>query len=219
MGNHMEGTMRYEPGAGESITTTAARMAALAEEHGGTIEASFNDITLTATAASLADDIVAYYRTESDARHKAWLASPEGQESERRAKEHAVRAAVAASRPLDTFAIRGADAWRETVEANTDDYGSCAVRYAARWAAMMEARIAAGAAVADCAADASHEADVEGVTGFMYGCAVSILAAVWERGEELRRWHNLKTQIGDEGARANATGGVLNPALLTIGNG
>jgi len=33
---------------------------------------------------------------------------------------------------------------------------------------------------------------------------------------ELRQWHNLKTQIKDEGEKANASGGVLNPALLTI---
>jgi len=33
----------------------------------------------------------------------------------------------------------------------------------------------------------------------MYGAAVAILSKVWKHGEELRRWHNLKTQIGDEG--------------------
>ena len=50
----------------------------------------------------------------------------------------------------------------------------------------------------------------------MYGCAVSALGLFWEHGEELRQWHNLKTQIKDEGEKANASGGVLNPALLTI---
>jgi len=32
----------------------------------------------------------------------------------------------------------------------------------------------------------------------------------------LRKWHNIKTQIGNEGEKANASGGVLNPALLNI---
>ena len=50
----------------------------------------------------------------------------------------------------------------------------------------------------------------------MYGCAVSILFQVWEYGDELRRWHNLDIQIGDEGDKANKTGKVLNPALLNI---
>ena len=53
--------------------------------------------------------------------------------------------------------------------------------------------------VACCAKEASHLADSEGITGFMYGCAVSMLAQCWKHGEELRRWHNKDTQIGTEG--------------------
>jgi len=53
--------------------------------------------------------------------------------------------------------------------------------------------------------------------GFMYGCAVSTLAKFWEFGEDLRRWSNLDMQIGHEGEKANADGGVLNPALISIG--
>jgi hypothetical protein len=52
--------------------------------------------------------------------------------------------------------------------------------------------------------------------GFMYGVAVSMLAQCWKYGEQLRRWHNLDTQIEHEGERANAEGGTLNPALLNI---
>ncbi|MDA8315367.1 MAG: hypothetical protein M0010_09365 [Actinomycetota bacterium] len=48
------------------------------------------------------------------------------------------------------------------------------------------------------------------------GAAVSVLASCWVHGEELRRWHNLDTQIGTEGEKANASGGVLNPALLIM---
>ena len=36
-------------------------------------------------------------------------------------------------------------------------------------------------------------------------------------GDQLRRQHNLKTQLGNEGEKANESGGVLNPALLSIG--
>lgn len=107
--------------------------------------------------------------------------------------------------------------WDECVKNNSDPYGSCAIRYVERWADLMEARLAGGETVEQCAKDTSHEADTEGITGFMYGCAVGILAAVWEHGEVLRRWHNLDTQIGDEGERANASGAVLNPAVINIG--
>ena len=48
-----------------------------------------------------------------------------------------------------------------------------------------------------------------------YG-AVSTLSKVWEHGEELRRWSNLDLQIGNEGEKANESGGTLNPALLNV---
>ena len=107
--------------------------------------------------------------------------------------------------------------WEKTVSANDDPYGKAGVTFAERWADLMEARMEAGSTLAECAKDCSHEADTSGITGFLYGCAVSILSQVWEHGDELRRWHNLDTQIGDEGERANAEGSTLNPALLNIG--
>jgi hypothetical protein len=70
-------------------------------------------------------------------------------------------------------------------------------------------------AIAD---ECSNKADIPcGITGFMYGCAVSSLVNCWKHGEELRVWHNKKHQLKDEGDKANASGGVLNPALLCIG--
>jgi hypothetical protein len=100
---------------------------------------------------------------------------------------------------------------------NTDPYGLAVVLYAERWANKMEELMAAGEKLEDIAKDASHTTDTEGVTGFMYGCAVEILAYFWEYGEQLRRWHNLDIQFGTEGEKANETGGVLNPACLVIG--
>lgn len=107
-------------------------------------------------------------------------------------------------------------------QADSDDptgaaYGMACFTYAEQWADLMEAGMAEGKKIEDIAKDTSHEADTDGITGFMYGMAVSILSRCWIHGEELRQWHNLKTAIGDEGKKANESGGVLNPALLTIG--
>lgn len=108
--------------------------------------------------------------------------------------------------------------WKEFVEANKDDgYGACCVEYAEGWGKLMQAEIAQGKTVAECAQKTSYELGFFGITGFMYGCAVSMLAKCWKHGEELRRWHNKDTQIGDEGEKANEEGGVLNPALLSFG--
>ncbi len=114
--------------------------------------------------------------------------------------------------------LKDAEGWQKTVDANTDPYGKCGVMFAEDWANIMEREMAAGNALKDIAEKACTEADQKyGITGFMYGCAVSILSQVWKHGEELRRWHNLDTQIGTEGEKANESGGVLNPALLNIG--
>lgn len=116
--------------------------------------------------------------------------------------------------------LRDAAGWKKANDANppSEPYGHRVMTYAEDWANFMEREMAKGRTLEDVAESTSHEADTDGITGFMYGAAVSTLAAVWEHGEALRRWHNLKTQIKDEGARANESGGVLNPVLLNIGS-
>jgi hypothetical protein len=106
-----------------------------------------------------------------------------------------------------------------------DGYSARVVSYGEDWAKLLEAGIPDDATEAqvigilgrdDFANNASHTADTDGITGFMYGCAVSAMSRFWIHGEALRRWHNKDTQIGTEGDEANKTGGVLNPALLVI---
>ena len=107
--------------------------------------------------------------------------------------------------------------WDEWFAQQKDDYSKEIFRYAERWANLMESAIGSGAVLANIAEKTSREADTSGITGFMYGAAASVLSQTWEHGEELRLWHNLKTQMGNEGEKANEKGTVLNPALLSIG--
>jgi len=104
--------------------------------------------------------------------------------------------------------------WKAAVSKQTDPYSEECYRYAEAWAALMEKGMENGAKLSDIAEDTSHAADTTGITGFMYGCAVSLLSLGWVHGEELRQWHNLATQIENEGEVANEKGTVLNPALL-----
>jgi hypothetical protein len=91
---------------------------------------------------------------------------------------------------------------------NKDGYGACVFRYTERWADMMEQEMQNGVKVKDIADKLSHQADTEGITGFMYGVAVNILSQCWEYGDELRRWHNKEYDYEGDG--------VVNPAVLTI---
>jgi len=110
-------------------------------------------------------------------------------------------------------------AWKKWREANMDGgYGQAVIEYAERWANLVEERTVGDQALLESVVkQASHDADTEGITGFMYGVAVSVLATSWAWGERLRKWHNLDIQIGHEGERANEGKGVLNPALLNLG--
>lgn len=127
-------------------------------------------------------------------------------------------------KPPMTFKDAKAEAnWRKSYDANRDPYGDAVLRFASEWATRAEQHIPKGLTLGDVVdfgemlKETSSAADDEGITGFMYGAAVSVLAGVWVHGETLRRWHNLKTQIGREGEEANKRGGTLNPALLNIG--
>lgn len=95
------------------------------------------------------------------------------------------------------------------VETNSkNEYSRAVINFLESWADLMEERILNGEKICDMAEQTSNDADTEGITGFMYGCAVNILAQVWEHGEELRRWHN--EQYGYNGE------GTVNPAVVTI---
>ena len=91
--------------------------------------------------------------------------------------------------------LKDESGWITTCQANTDPYGCTIIVYAEQWARLMEVRIVNGEQLQLIADECSHLANTEGITGFMYACAVSILTQVWIHGEELRKWHNISTQI------------------------
>lgn len=119
------------------------------------------------------------------------------------------------------------EGWQASMDANPRDpdgehnYGSAVNAFAERWAELMQDALAKGETFDQMARRCEREADDSlgkwsGITGFQYGCAVSLLAQCWKYGDELRRWHNLATQLGNEGEKANESGGTLNPAIMTV---
>ncbi len=108
--------------------------------------------------------------------------------------------------------------WRKNNEG--EPYGAAIMRFAEQWADLMESRLDATASnLRAIAQECCTEVDARpgfGITGFMYSAAVSVLASCWVHGEALRRWHNSANQINGEGDRANARGGVLNTAVLSV---
>lgn len=103
--------------------------------------------------------------------------------------------------------------YKDWYNKQSNSYGRACFTYAERWAEMIEVMIKEpGDAMNIISTNAnrlSHDADVEGITGFMYGCAVSILTQFWVYGEELRKWHNERYNYDGDG--------VVNPAVMSIG--
>lgn len=94
--------------------------------------------------------------------------------------------------------------YKDWYNKNSDPYGHACFTYAERWAEMLENAIENSPdepmkVILDNADELSREADTEGITGFMYGMAVSILSQCWEYGEELRKWHNKEYNYEGDG--------------------
>lgn len=101
------------------------------------------------------------------------------------------------------------EAWEKSVAKNQDIYGH----------GVVEATSLVGAALDDQATSPEQAMKAcydLGLTGFMAGCMAGWIAHFHPRGEEFRRWWNKDNQIGTEGDKANESGGVLNPALLSV---
>lgn len=104
-----------------------------------------------------------------------------------------------------------------------DPYSAMVVSYGENWANLMESAlddVGPGPLWKDfgeVAKRCAKAADGDGITGSMYGCAVSALAHFWENGDTLRSWHNREYLSEEKAATADANGGTVNPAIITLG--
>ncbi len=212
--------IQHKISCGKHLNDAVHEMVILANNHSEQVESEFNGNKIIVNPGDNVTDIIKKYDDDCALRAEAYRNSPERKiEREKEAEKQRIK-----SEELKTFSVDApakmtlsdADFWDKQVTVNNDGYGSGVIRYAEKWACLMEGQISKGIALKDCAKKLSFIADTEGITGFMYGCAVSILAKAWIYGEELRRWHNIDTQCGNEGEKANESGGTLNPALLSF---
>ena len=219
--------MDIEAHCGEHINQYIERALAVAP-----VDCEFNGAKFTIQPGESVETIHARFQSIMDANAEAYRKSPEGikaaKEREEWMKREAEKKARVSAMTLSmTVKPELADEYAAYVKLNSNsDYSKGVVDFGERWAGLMEIVISqlndrSDAALTryfvDNANKMSSEAAIDGLTGFMYGCAVAALSKFWVHGEPLRRWHNKDTQIGDEGDRANEEGGMLNPALLTIG--
>lgn len=148
---------------------------------------------------------------ENDARIKdenelRWRRSDSARKGWRTRRINALAAKLADAPEME---IADEAAWQSWKDNNNEGYGGGIIAYAERWARLMQVEMASGKDLEDIASATSHEADTDGITGFMYGAAVHTLATSWEYGEALRKWHNERYGAAD-------AEGTVNPAVLVI---
>lgn len=104
--------------------------------------------------------------------------------------------------------------WNNGIDHNKDPYGRAVYVFANLWAKYMEELITdkfedlTTEQIDECGRKADDFTG--GISGFMYGISISILAQVWKYGEDLNKWHNKRFGVKD-------SDGTINPALISIG--
>ncbi len=114
--------------------------------------------------------------------------------------------------------ITNQEKWDECVRINTDPYGGACVAVAREAMRMLDEgfELKGHDDTHKLICDADDASKAGGITGFMAGAAASMISSYHSRGEEFRKLWNTRHQINDEGDKANESGSVLNPALLSI---
>ncbi len=217
--------------AGDVFSTVAEKAKSWSTQHDCNVEFDFNGVTCVVNSSTNlewlwrdymnahtmdwktvgADCVEKYDEKTADELHCRQVAAEEKAEIQRQEyRKQEEREQAAFNEKVSGIEMEFSDKaqWDIYVEKNDDPYGACCVKYAEGWAKVMQVEIAKGKTIIGCAEKASHELGFLGITGFMYGAAVSMLARCWKHGEELRKWHN--KEYNHEGE------GVVNPAVLTI---
>lgn len=221
--------------AGNNFSTVSEKAKQIAAEKNVTVEFEFNGVICLVDKNTNLDWL---YRDYSNSWTMDWKTvganclpeySPEVQaeferrtklreekrqqeEAEYRAKEAKERKEFEAKVEGVELELSDVDGWDKSREVNSDGYGGAALDYAEGWAKLMQIEIVKGKTVAECYDYSQKGLGFLGITGFQFGCAVSILSQTWKHGEELRKVHNKKYGVSEEKK------GTVNPAILSVGS-
>lgn len=224
---------KLDTSAGNNFSTVAEKAKQIATEKNVTVEFEFNGVTCLVDKNTNLDWL---YRDYSNSWTMEWKTvgancqseyTPQVQaEFEKRTKARAEKQAIedAAYRAKEAkdkkefetkvegieLELSDVEGWNKSREVNSDGYGGAALDYAEGWGKLMQIEIAKGKTVAECYDYSQKGLGFLGITGFQFGCAVSVLSQTWKHGEELRKVHNKKYGVSEDKK------GTVNPAILTV---
>lgn len=217
---------------GNDFSTVAEKAKQITAEQNAIVEFEFNGVTClvskdtnlewlyrdyanswTMDWKQVGSDCVKEYdkETKAELKKRKAIAEEKADEQNRqyKIKEAKERAAFKEKTAHVKMEFKSKADWELGLSKNKDAYGGCVYEYAEGWAKLMQVEMVEGKKLEDVAEKTSHEMGFLGITGFMYGAAVSVLSHCWLHGEKLRKWHNKEYKHEGDG--------VVNPAVLTIG--
>ena len=99
--------------------------------------------------------------------------------------------------------LKDKEGWEKSKAANTDSYGGAAIQAAAHTMCLLDE----GKTPEEAEKTGFHGKDL---TGFLAGCAASIVGQVHDRGDEFRKHWNKQFGVSEDAK------GTVNPAIMTI---
>lgn len=185
------------------------------------VKISFNEFSMTVYEWNV-NHIYEMYETSCDMTHELWekeweeyIHSPEyirkrAKSLKKECRHKVVLEKIRKFQKNGEFSVKETEIWETCKRVNSEDaYSKAVIRYTIIWTQYMEYLIQKyGMKISEIWDRCSNLADVDGVTGFMYGAAASIISRVWQYGEEFRKYYNSKWNYSGPG--------TVNPAVLTI---
>jgi len=177
-------------GIGRDVLKCVEGLCRLSDVLGKPYSFDFNGVVIEATPESNPKILVRQWNAEMDRRHKAYIES----DTYKMKREAEMKRELEKQRRFDELIALSPEEpsldhelWDPWIAKNSDPYGNRCFTYGWDWARLMEGQMGQGVELSkEMAEDMSHLADVDGITGFMFGCAKSILAQCWKHGETLK---------------------------------
>lgn len=194
-------TFKIETFAGNNFTDVSKDAKELATSKSIVVEFEFNGVTClvskytdlnslhrdymnswTMKWKTVGPDCVAEYspetRKELERRKKI-----EEEESVKRQKEYQVKVAKETEQFNEKvegikLELSDKEKWEKSRSMNSDGYGKAALDYAEGWAKLMQIEIDNGKSIEECYDYTQKGLGFFGITGFQFGCAVSVLSEV-----------------------------------------
>ena len=177
----------YSPRPGENVTNTITEMLNRANLWNIRVACVFNDLQLIVKPGMSPEEAYEAWEHDMTSHHEQWEKSYKGAVAQRERYDREVADYRRGNEVRQMLAEESIQipwykwfGWNKAVRNNQDPYGAAAINFAKAWAVSMQRAMREGQNIADVADELGHSVDYEGITGFQFGAAKSLLRHCWK---------------------------------------